>query len=119
MPDASQDLAVNDCEIFLLKIQKAERGIFKFFDEKKKDKEWIIEYCTLGPSDACPALVASLVQLEDLFAGLLDKYPEEALRCGFVTKYCSIRRKLLEMFHIVLKNSSTVIERVKPQVLML
>lgn len=108
-------LTVSDTDLMLIKFKRIESALTNLFDEHRRDKSWIVDFCSSGPSVAAPAIVQSMVELNEQCILIVEKALLPALEVKLLTRRWSITRKIIDIFQIVLKSTS-VADGVKAQV---
>lgn len=106
----------SDVESVFLKFRRLESSIVSIFEDKRKDKDWIIDFCSLGPAIVAPGVVQSMSDLNDLCITMIENRLEYALEEKIFIRRWSLTRKYVDVFQVVIKSTSPSVEKVKDQV---
>lgn len=109
----SVDLKQTLSDNITVKIKKLSSMIEKVMNDNRKNKDWMLAFCSNISSD----VMNSVDEFEDLFMELLDHDIAAAMECEFVDKYVNIRGKMIHLFQIVLNSPpSSSISHSKPHI---
>jgi len=109
-------IKISEQESFLNKLKNCETLTQKVFEEKKKDKQWILDFCSRGPNNISPELLDQLDQLLCIYFEFLSKQFIDALEYKIIEKFWSFKKKLIDLFQMVLGSSSSNTLKIKPTV---
>ena len=108
----------SDTESILLKFRRLESSIVSTFEDRRKDKDWIIDFCSLGPAVVAPDVVQSMSDLNDQCIAMIENTLVSALEEKIFIRRWSLTRRLVDIFQVVIKSTSESAEKVKDQVIL-
>ena len=106
-----------DLNTFAAKTNRHEANIQKIFEENRKNKEWIFDFCTIGPMKIAPELMKSKNELTDIYLQFLTCDFLTALNCKIVLNFWAINKRIIDLFQVTLNSSLASLSNHKNQVI--